>query len=50
MVSFCLKVSGEIAFDLSSLFYVQIQAGELPQEHLSCLQNLQNFVITKYLN
>ena len=30
------KESGEIAFALISLFYVQIQAGQLPQEHLSC--------------
>ena len=40
------KVSGEIAFALISLFHVQIQ---LPQEHLSFLQNLPNFFITKYL-
>ena len=29
--------------------YKSLQAGELPQEHLSFLQNLLNFVITKYL-
>ena len=26
-----------------------LQAGQLPQEHLSFLQNLLNFIITKYL-
>ena len=26
-----------------------IQAGQLPQEHLPFLQNLLNFIITKYL-
>ena len=26
-----------------------LQAGQLPQEHLSFLQNLINFIITKYL-
>ena len=40
------KLSGEIAFALIILFHVQIQ---LPQEHLSFLQNLLNFFITKYL-
>ena len=46
------KVSGEITFALISLFHVQMQepkAGRLPQEHLSFLQNLLNFIITKYL-
>ena len=45
------KVSREIAFELISLFYVQIQepTSQLPQEHLSFLQNLLNFIITKYL-
>ena len=47
------KVIGEIAFDLSSLFHVQTQepkkAGQLPREHLSFLQSLLNFIITKYL-
>ena len=35
-----------------SLFHVQIQEpklGQLPQEHLSFLQNLLNLIITKYL-
>ena len=45
-----LKISGGIAFDLISLFYVQIQAGQLPQEHLSFLQNFLNVGITKYFN
>ena len=40
------KVSGKIAFDLISLFHVQIQEVQLPREHLSFLQN---FIITKYL-
>ena len=29
--------------------YKSLQAGQLPQEHLSFLQNLLNFIITKYL-
>ena len=29
--------------------YKTLQEGQLPQEHLSFLQNLQNFIITKYL-
>ena len=29
--------------------YKFLQAGQLPQEHLSFLQNLLNFIITKYL-
>ena len=29
--------------------YKSPQAGQLPQEHLSYLQNLLNFIITKYL-
>ena len=29
--------------------YKSLQAGHLPQEHLSFLQNLLNFIITKYL-
>ena len=29
--------------------YKTLQAGQLPQEHLSFLQNLLNFIITKYL-
>ena len=29
--------------------YKSLQAGQLPQKHLSFLQNLLNFVITKYL-
>ena len=29
--------------------YKFLQAGQLPREHLSFLQNLLNFVITKYL-
>ena len=48
------KVSGEIAFDLISLFYVHkykiLQSGQLPQENLSFLQNLLNFIITNIWN
>ena len=40
------KETWEIVFALISLFHVQIQ---LPQEHLSLLQNLLIFFITKYL-
>ena len=29
--------------------YKSLKAGQLPQEHLSFLQNLLNFIITKYL-
>ena len=29
--------------------YRNLKAGQLPQEHLSFLQNLLNFIITKYL-
>ena len=29
--------------------YKSLQAGQLPREHLSFLQNLLNFIITKYL-
>ena len=29
--------------------YKSLQAGQLSQEHLSFLQNLLNFIITKYL-
>ena len=29
--------------------YKSLQASQLPQEHLSFLQNLLNFIITKYL-
>ena len=29
--------------------YKNLQAGQLPQEHLPFLQNLLNFIITKYL-
>ena len=29
--------------------YKSLEAGQLPQEHLSFLQNLLNFIITKYL-
>ena len=29
--------------------YKSLQAGQLPQENLSFLQNLLNFIITKYL-
>ena len=44
------KEIGEIAFDLISLYkYKSLQAGLLPQEQLSCLQNFLNFIITKYL-
>ena len=28
--------------------YKRLQAGQLPQEHLFFMQNLQNFIITKY--
>ena len=30
--------------------YKSLQAGQLPREHLSFLQNLLNFSITEYLN
>ena len=42
----------EFAFDLISLFHVQIQepaSRSTTQENLSFLQNLLNFIITKYL-
>ena len=29
--------------------YRSLQVGHLPQEHMSFLQNLLNFIITKYL-
>ena len=29
--------------------YKSLQAGQLPQQYLSFLQNLLNFIITKYL-
>ena len=29
--------------------YKSLQQGQLPREHLSFLQNLLNFIITKYL-
>ena len=29
--------------------YKSLQEGQLPQEHLSFLKNLLNFIITKYL-
>ena len=29
--------------------YKKLKAGQLPQDHLSFLQNLLNFIITKYL-
>ena len=29
--------------------YQKLQAGQLPRQHLSFLQNLLNFIITKYL-
>ena len=29
--------------------YKSLREGQLPQEHLSFLQNLLNFIITKYL-
>ena len=44
------EVSEEIAFELISLFHVQIQeptSVQLLREHLSFLQNL--FIVTKYL-
>ena len=40
--------SEAITFALIGFFHVQI-ADQLPQEHLSSLQNLLNFIITKYL-
>ena len=45
------KVSGEIAFVLISLFHVQIQepASRSTTTRVSLLQNLLNFIITKYL-
>ena len=45
-------VRGEIAFALSSFSmykYKSLPAGKLTWEHLSFLQNLLNFFITKYL-
>ena len=45
------KVSRDIAFEFISLFHVQyesLQVCQLSQEHLSFLQNLLNFIITKY--
>ena len=47
-----MKVSREIAFALISLVLVQIQDpanSSTTTEHLSFLQNLLNFTITKYL-
>ena len=52
MFEYQKKVSRDIAFDLISLFHVQIQEPtslqevQLLREHLSFLQN---FIITKYL-
>ena len=46
------KVSGEIAFALLSLALVQIQepaSRSTTTDHLSFLQNLLNFILTKYL-
>ena len=31
------------------LKYKSVQAGQLPRQHLSFLQNLLNFTVTKYL-
>ena len=40
-----------LPFDLISftIKYKNLKAGQLPQQHLSFLQNLLNFIITKYL-
>ena len=46
------KVSGENAFDkinVSMYKYNSLKAGQLPPQHLSFLENLLNFIITKYL-
>ena len=46
------KVSGEIAFDLISLFHVQIQGStgrSTTMREFVFLENLLNFIITKYL-
>ena len=44
------KISGEIAFVLISLLqYKSLLADQLPQQYLSFLENLLNFIITKYL-
>ena len=39
--------SGEIAFALISLKYKSLKAGQLPQDHLSLLQNLLNLIFNK---
>ena len=48
------KVSGEIAFELISLFHLQIQelTSKVNYQESICLflQNLLNFIITKYLS
>ena len=48
---FFKNVCGEIAFALISLFHVQESASRstTAREHLSFLQNLLRFIITKYL-
>ena len=48
---FFKNVCGEIAFALISLFHVQESASRstTAREHLSFLQNLLHFIITKYL-
>ena len=43
------KVSGEIAFDLISLFHVQIQEPKRSSNTTRAFVFLQNFIITKYL-
>ena len=50
----CLwDLEGEIAFASITFFHIynykSLQAVELPREHFSFLQNLLNFIITKYL-
>ena len=46
------KVSGEIAFELISVFHVQIQertSSSTTTRAIAFLQNLLNFIVTKYL-
>ena len=44
------KISGEIAYELACFIYKykRLQVGQLPWQHLFFLQNLLNFIITKY--
>ena len=51
-IIFKKRACGKIAFALISFFiykYKSLQAGQLPQEHLSFLQNLLNCITRKYL-